>query len=191
MTQSTNPAVKSHMGPPVEEAKITFLDLRIVLSVLICLLSAELLNQLGIKYHYGKMDLEILQHMTAAISCLLVCQKDGHTSTKAGINRIILTAIGGGLGIVIALFDNYIFYSPWLDVLLITIGVLAALFLCKLAGLPYVNARIGGVTCILVAGTLSGTARVPFAIFRFISTIYGAVISVLVTMLMLRLFNDK
>lgn len=61
------------------------------------------------------------------------------------------------------------------------VGVLLSLFLCKCARVPYVNARIGGVTCVLVAGTLSGNARILYAVLRFVSTFYGALVSVIVT----------
>jgi len=170
----------AHMGPPIEEAKISIVDVCIVASVLICLLTSQLLTSLGVRYPMGEMRLEILQRMTAPISCLLVCQKETKLSVKAGMNRLKLTAAGAGVGIVIALIDTVI-YNTWLECILVAAGVLLSLYLCKLIRLPYVNARIGGVTCILVACTMSGRARVAYACFRFISTLYGAAVAVLVT----------
>ena len=106
--------------------------------------------------------------MTACISCLLCYQDSTHASVKAGINRVIITAIGGAVGILAVLVDG-------------ALGVLLTLFLCKCAHVPYINARIGGVTFILVSSTLSGDARIWYAVWRLVSTVYGALVVVLVT----------
>lgn len=166
--------------PPVEEKKITLIDIRIAVSVLICLLTAEALNCLGLKIIFGNMQLEVIQHLTAAISCLLVCQQTVDISKKAAVNRLIITAIGGLLGILVTLLDTLI-HNGWILAVMTAVGVLLSLFLCKCARVPYVNARIGGVTCVLVAGTLSGNARILYAVLRFVSTFYGALVSVIVT----------
>ena len=71
--------------------------------------------------------------------------------------------------------------NPWIMTGMIALGILATLFLCKAAGVPYINARIGGVTFILVTCTLSGTARIWYGIFRFVSTFYSVLIVLLVT----------
>lgn len=168
--------------PPVEEAKISFIDIRIAVSVLICLLTAELLNHVGLKIPYQGMQLEIIQHLTAAISCLLVCQQTTEITKKAAGIRLIITAIGGVLGIIIAVIDNWM-NNGWMLAVMTAVGVLLSLFFCKCAKVPYVNARIGALTCVVVAGTLSGTARVLYAALRFVSTFYGALIAVIVTMI--------
>lgn len=167
--------------PPVEEKKITLIDIRIAVSVLICLVTAEALNHFGLKISFGGIQLEIIQHLTAAISCLLVCQQTVDISKKAAENRLVITVIGGLMGIAITVMDTWI-NNSWILAVLTAAGVLFSLFLCKCAGVPYVNARIGGVTCVVVAGTFSGTARILYAILRFVSTLYGALVSVIVTM---------
>lgn len=169
-------------NPSQSAKKIEALDVRIAVSVLICLLSAELLNVLNLKIAYNGMHLEIIQHLTAGISCCLVCQATAEISKKAAVNRLIITAIGGIMGILIAVTGIWI-NNGWFLAAATALGVLLTLFFCKCAGVPYVNARIGGVTCILVAGTLSGTARILYALLRFVSTLYGALIAILVTML--------
>ena len=126
------------------------------------------------------MRLEVIQKMTACISCLLCCQDNVPVSKKAGINRLIITAIGGLVGIAVICIDN-VLGNPWIMVLMIALGILVTLFLCKAAKVPYINARIGGVTFILVTCTLSGTARIWYGIFRFVSTFYSVLIVLLVT----------
>ena len=91
------------------------------------------------------MRLEVIQKMTACISCLLCCQDNVPVSRKAGTNRLIITAIGGLAGIVVICIDN-VLGNPWIMTGMIALGILATLFLCKAAGVPYINARIGGVT---------------------------------------------
>ena len=109
-----------------EEAKITLLDLRIVISVVICYLTATLLNHFGIKFQYGNYSLEIIQTMTSCIGCLLVCQDSLPASKKAGINRLIITAIGGALAIVVSLIDTAL-GNKWLLIVLLVTWIFAAL----------------------------------------------------------------
>lgn len=172
------------------EAKVTILDLRIASAVLICFLSSTLLNHLGIMFTVGETRLEIIQKMTACISCILVCQDTVAFSKTAGKNRLIITLIGGLTGILISLIDTFT-RSEWLMGFLVASGVLLALYLCKRAGVPYVNARIGGVTCVLVACTPAGNSHVWYAVFRLVGTLYGALVSVLVTMAFARWGKNK
>ncbi len=165
----------------IKEGKtVSVTDLRIMIAVAICALTATALNHFGLKFTYGTMKLEIIQKMTACISCLLCVQDDFSISKKAGINRIIITIIGGLCGMLVAWIDTLV-SNEWLMILLVAVGVLATLVLCKLAKVPYINARIGGVTFILVACTLTQNARMWYAFFRLISTIYGVLVVLLVT----------
>lgn len=169
---------KPEMTP--EKPAISCLDARIAVAVGICCLTATILNLLGAKFTYGEMRLEIIQKMTACISCLLCCQDTTQISKKAGINRLIITAIGGIVGIAVMWIDT-LAANQWLLVLMVAAGVLLTLFLCKAAKVPYINARIGGVTFILVTCTLTGYARMWYAVFRFVSTLYGVLVVLLVT----------
>ena len=166
-----------------EEKKLSVLDVRIAIAAAICALTATLLNHFGLKFHYGNIQLEIIQKMTACITCLLCVQDNMPISKKAGVNRLIITAIGGVCGILVTWIDTLV-GNEWLMVLMIGLGILATLVLCKLAKVPYINARIGGVTFVLVSCTLSGYARMWYAVFRFVSTFYGVLVVLLVTWLM-------
>lgn len=169
---------KPEMKP--EPLKVTALDLRIAAAVAVCVLTSTILSAAGLKFHYGEMQLEIIQKMTAAIACLLCCQDNTAVSKKAGINRLIITAIGGLVGIFVVVIDTWI-NNEWMMVLLVSVGVLLTLFLCKAAKVPYINARIGGITFILVSCTLTQYARVWYAVFRFLSTLYGVFVVLCVT----------
>lgn len=170
------------MNQVKERAGINGLDIRIALAVAVCCLTATVLNHFNLKFSFGEMKMEIIQKMTACIACLLCCQDDTKISFKAGVNRMIITAIGGAAGILAVVINNY-FPNEWLLVLVVAVGILLTLFLCKAAGVPYINARIGGVTFILVALTLNGNARIVYAVFRLISTFYGVLVVLLVTWL--------
>lgn len=168
------------MEPKIEKASITILDVRIAVAIAVCALTATVLDQLGLKFTYGEMHLEVIQKMTACISCLLCCQDNTRISCKAGVNRLIITAVGGAVGIAVVLLDNQI-NNPWIMVCMIALGILMTLFLCKAAKVPYINARIGGVTFVLVSCTLAQSARIWYAVFRFASTLYAVLVVLLVT----------
>ncbi|MDC7287533.1 FUSC family protein [Blautia schinkii] len=163
-----------------EKPGITILDIRIAAAVAICCITSTILNHFGLKLTYVEMHLEIIQKMTACIACLLCCQDTVTSSKKAGINRLIITAIGGAVGVGAVLLDN-VLGNEWAMAAMVAVGVLLTLFLCKMAKVPYINARIGGVTFILVSCTLAGNARIWYAVLRFISTLYGALVVLLVT----------
>lgn len=176
----------------MQQSKLSIdrLDVRIAMAVAICYLSATILDVLNIKFTYGTMHLEIIQKMTACISCLLCCQDTQPISKKAGINRLIITAIGGIVAIAVIALDGLL-QNRWLLVILVFIGILLTLFLCKAAKVPYINARIGGVTFILVSTTLTGSSRMIYGIFRFVSTFYGVLIVLLVGWIFSKLGGKK
>lgn len=165
---------------PVEKAGIAALDVRIMVAIVICCLCATLCKTMGFEFVYEGKRLEILQKMTACIACLLCCQDTTQISFKAGKNRLIITAIGGLVGIGVTAI-NMIVDNQWVLIGFIAVGILLTLWLCKVTKVPYINARIGGVTFILVACTMSGNARIWYALFRFISTFFGVFIVLLVT----------
>lgn len=178
------------MEPKIEKAGISRIDVRIAVAVAICSLTSTILNYMGLKFTYGEMHLEVIQKMTACIACLLCCQDNTKISYKAGVNRLIITAIGGVVGIVVIILDNLI-GNQWIMVGMITLGILLTLFLCKAAKVPYINARIGGVTFILVTCTLTGSARVWYGVFRFVSTFYGVLVVLLVTWVLEHFYKSQ
>lgn len=159
----------------------TMVDVRIVVSVVVCCLVATALSALDVKFAVGEMRLDIIQKLTACISCLLCCQADVPASTKAGTNRVLVTVVGCLVGVAVVGLDLLLGQNPWLLVLLMALGLLVTLCLCRLVGAPAVAARIGGISFLLVASTLTGPARLWYALFRVVSTIFGAIVSVLVT----------
>lgn len=173
----------------IEEPKITILDVRIAVAILICFLVSTALSHAGFLFYIGERPLEIIQKMTSCIACLLCCQDNLMISRGSGVNRIIITFIGGLVGIGVILLDNII-GNDWIMAGMIFLGILVTLLLCKAAKVPYINARIGGVTFILVTCTLQGSLRIYYGCFRFISTIFGVLVVILVTWIF-SLFSKK
>lgn len=173
-----------------EKKKLTLLDTQIAVAILICCLSAEALKYCGVTFQFQGANLDILQKMTACIACLLCCQDTTAVSLKAGTNRLIITVIGGLTGIAYTFVDTWI-NNVWIMCFVIAIGILVTFYFCKLTGVPYINTRIGGVTFILVSSTLGGNARIWYAIFRLVSTIYGAIVVLIVTWVFSKLFHKE
>lgn len=168
------------MPTQTEEARITILDVRMAVAVLVCYLVSVICSKAGLTLTVGERNIEVLQKMTMCIACMLCCQDNMKISWKAGVNRVIITFIGGLVGILVILLDNLI-GNDWILGVLIMAGILLTLLLCKAAKVPYINARIGGVTFILVTCTLQGSTRIYYGCFRLLSTIVGVVIVMLVT----------
>jgi uncharacterized membrane protein YgaE (UPF0421/DUF939 family) len=120
------------------------------------------------------------QTMTACITTILCVQDGGKESGKAGLIRLVITAVGGLAAVFVVLLDD-VAGMPWLFALMIMAGLLLTLLGCKLARVPAFNARIGGVTFILVVLTKTGNDRIGYALFRLLSTLYGAAAVMLVT----------
>ena len=68
------------------KASVTLLDVRIAIAVLICCLTSTILDYFGLRFQVGEMRLEVIQKMTACISCLLCCQDNVPVSRKAGLS---------------------------------------------------------------------------------------------------------
>jgi uncharacterized membrane protein YccC len=109
------------------------------------------------------------------------------SSFKAGLIRLVVTAIGGLAGILVIFLDNRA-GNPQFFIVLVMAGLLLTLFIGKLAKVPPFNTRIGGVTFIIVVLTKTGTEKIYYAAFRLLSTLYG-VIAVIVTMAIFVLFG--
>lgn len=162
------------------------LDARIAASVLVCCLASTALTALDLKFPVGEMRLDVIQKMTACISCLLCCQASAEETRKAGGLRVLVTAIGGVCGMAVVAADLALGSNPWVLALLMAAGLVPTLCLCRLAGAPAFNARIGAISYLLVAATLTGTARLWYALFRVVSTVFGALVVWAVTALMSR-----
>jgi uncharacterized membrane protein YgaE (UPF0421/DUF939 family) len=156
-------------------AIITRIDIQIAVAAGICLLMAKVIPE--------------FQVMTACIATLLCIQDGVKASWKAGVLRLIVTGVGGLIAVLVILLDNAAGNS-WLFVVMIMLGLLLTLFGCKLAKVPPFNARIGGITFILVVLTKTGADRVTYAIFRLLSTLYG-VAAVIIVAAVFAMFTRK
>jgi uncharacterized membrane protein YgaE (UPF0421/DUF939 family) len=170
--------LKGEMLMKISKNKVVFLnkiDIEIALASGICLFAANFIPN--------------FQAMTACISTLLCVQEGVKPSVKAGIIRLMVTAVGGIIGILIVLLDDQAI-NQWLFVALIMLGIMAVLLGCRLTGIPAFNARIGGVTFVLVVLTKTDSERIAYALFRFLSTLYG-VASVLIVTAVFSFFQMK
>ena len=77
-------------------------------SVLLCFLISMVLSHAGFLFTVGEKHIEIVQRMTVCISCLLCCQDNLMISRKAGINRIIITFIGGLVGNILSFLISFV-----------------------------------------------------------------------------------
>lgn len=163
-----------------EKIRISTLDMQIIIAVGICCLTSTVLNYLGIKFPWRDMRLEIIQKITASISCLLCTQDKLPDSAKSGKIRILVTIMAGISALIVVGIDSLI-GNDWISILLVMLGVLLTLFLCKAIKVPYINCRIGAINFILICCTFSGETRFIYGVFRIISTIYGILIVLLVS----------
>lgn len=145
---------------------LTGLELRIGITIVLCLLLCKLCELLG-------LSIQALAACTGAVMCV---QEGGKTSMGACKNRVVGVICGGIVGIAVVLLDNLIgvdliFY------LLVGLGIMANFVLCKVARLPLVQARVSCMTVLLVVLVLGGEARLNYAIGRFIGTLAGALVA--------------
>jgi uncharacterized membrane protein YgaE (UPF0421/DUF939 family) len=140
-------------------------DLEIAIATGICLLMAKVIPE--------------YQAMTACIATLLCVQEDIKAGWKASIIRLIVTAIGGLVAVLVILVDN-MSGNTWLFMAMVMLGLLLTFFGCKVARVPLFNTRIGGVTFILVVLTKTKTAGIYYTLFRLLSTLYGVIAVMLV-----------
>lgn len=164
--------------------KPSMMDVRIAVCVLVCLLVSNALTALDLRFTLGEMHLDVIQKATACISCLLCCQDTADATRKAGAVRVLVTAVGAACGMAVVTLDQLMGSNLWLLAALMTVGLVATLCLCRLTGAPAFNARIGAISFLLVASTLTGTARLWYAVFRVVSTVFGALVTWAVTALM-------
>lgn len=148
---------------PIEIA----LGAAVALTLLVCHV-AELLG----------WQIQALAACTGAVMCV---QDSRKASWGAGLNRIKGVLCGGLTGIAVVLIDNVlnvdlVFY------LLVGIGVVVNLLLCKVVKLPLVQARVSCMSLMLVTLVLQNAARINYAVGRLIGTLVGAAVALLVSM---------
>ena len=147
------------------------IEIAIGAAVALTLLVCHLAGMLG-------LQIQALAACTGAVMCV---QDSKKASWGAGLNRIKGVLCGGIVGIVVVLIDNavnmdLVFY------LLVGIGVVVNLLLCKVVKLPLVQARVSCMSLMLVTLVLQNAARINYALGRLIGTLVGAVVALLVSM---------
>ncbi len=147
------------------------IDIAIGAAVFLTLLACHVAGMLGWK-------IQALAACTGAVMCV---QDNKNASWGAGLNRIKGVLCGGLTGIAVVLIDNavnvdVIFY------LLVGIGVVVNLLLCKVVKLPFVQGRVSCMSLMLVTLVLQDAARINYALGRLIGTLVGACVALLVSM---------
>ena len=147
------------------------IEIAIGAAVALTLLVCHIAGMLG-------LQIQALAACTGAVMCV---QDSKKASWGAGLNRIKGVLCGGIVGIAVVLIDNavnmdLVFY------LLVGIGVVATLLLCKAVKLPFVQARVSCMSLMLVTLVLQNAARINYAFGRLIGTLVGACVALLVSM---------
>lgn len=152
-----------------QKAAVTGLDIRIGIAIMLSLLVCHIASGLG-------FQLQSLAACTGAVMCV---QENGKASWKAGLTRLLGVVCGGAVGIVVVLIQSK-FDNAYLFMILCGVAVVVNLLLCKVVKMPYVTARVSCMTFLLVVLVLQGTARINYAFGRFLGTLVGALVSLLV-----------
>lgn len=147
------------------------IDIAIGAAVTVTLLVCHVMGILG-------LQIQALAACTGAVMCV---QDNKNASWGAGLNRIKGVLCGGLTGVAVVLIDNavnvdLVFY------LLVGLGVVANLLLCKTVKLPFVQARVSCMSLMLVTLVLQDAARINYALGRLIGTLAGACVALLVSM---------
>lgn len=150
---------------------IAGIDIAIGAAVVLCLLVCHAAGMLG-------FQVQALAACTGAVMCV---QDSRKASWGAGLNRLLGVVCGGVSGIAVVLLDNVI-QMDLVFYLLVGIGVVVNLLLCKLVKLPFVQARVSCMSLMLVTLVLQDAARINYAMGRFIGTVVGACVALLVSM---------
>lgn len=152
-----------------QKIAVTGLDIRIGIAIMLSLLVCHIASRLG-------FQLQSLAACTGAVMCV---QENGKASWKAGLTRLLGVVCGGAVGIVVVLIQSR-FDNAYLFMILCGVAVVVNLLLCKVVKMPYVTARVSCMTFLLVVLVLQGTARINYAFGRFLGTLVGALVSLLV-----------
>ena len=168
------------MNETKNKISIAGIDISIGVTVMLCLLVCHVAGLLGVQ-------LQALSACTGAVMCV---QDSRKASWGAGLNRILGVICGGVAGIAVVLADNLI-QIELVFYLLMGVGVVLNLLLCKLVKLPFVQARVSCMSLMLVTLLLQGGARINYAFGRLIGTLVGAVVALLVSMAFAAAFQKK
>ena len=144
--------------------------IKTVTAVFICLLIAYLIN-----YDFP---------LQATIACVLMMKSTTEMSIKSGQQRILGTIIGGVLAMISLLLAdlNSIELHGFSFIVLVTLTILVALVICKVANVPE---YAYSMSCVLILATMlshssSQEETVLYVLYRTIETISGIIIAIVV-----------
>lgn len=168
------------MNKTKSRISITGIDISIGVTVVLCLVVCHVADLLGVR-------IQTLSACTGAVMCV---QDNRIASWGAGLNRILGVICGGMAGIAVVLADNLIQIKP-VFYLLMGVGVVLNLLLCKLVKLPFVQARVSCMSLMLVTLVLQDGARIHYAFGRLVGTLVGAVMALLVSAAFAVIIQEK
>lgn len=150
--------------------------IKIMLAVLICMLTARFSNGW-------------IQYMSACFSTVLCMMETKESSYDTGLKRIIITVIGGIIGVCVVLLDQLIQIEGIFYVMAI-LGLFPVLEICRLAKVGDMKCKSGCVCYLAVLVIKNGPDRLLFAGLRLLGTIYGVIIAVLVSYIIDSLYHQ-
>ena len=160
--------------------RVEVMDILIGVTILICLLICHFANEVGIR-------IEALAVTTGAIMCV---QDSTRAAFTTSLTRMIGVVIGGFFGIGIALIDSEL-GNPFVFYVLCSLGVIATLLVCKFFKMIYVQARVSGLTMLLVVMVFDGADRLDYALNRFIGSLVGALLALLISAVFTAVFKKE
>ena len=114
----------------------------------------------------------------ACIAAVICMQSSVEQSVRQGVSRLIGTAIGGGVGLLVLLVDDLL-EIPLLTGLILGGGVVLVIWLCNVIHRPSA-CSIGCVVLCVVMINHSGTERYLYTLARMGETAVGIVVAILV-----------
>lgn len=160
------------MAEQKNTVKLELMDIQIGITILISLFLCHGANALGI-------PLEGMVVSTGALMCVQDSAKAAYTTS---LTRMLGVFVGGLLGVMIALIDNAV-DLPWVFYLMCSVGVVVNLLVCKYFKMIYVQARVSALTLLLTVMVYGGMDRLDYALNRFVGSLVGALIAVVMTMI--------
>lgn len=114
----------------------------------------------------------------ACIAAVICMQSSVRQTLHQGISRLLGTAIGGVLGLLVLIMDQLLSY-PLILALMLGVGTVASIWLCNLIKRPAACSISVVVLCVILFNH-SGPDRYIYALNRMFETGVGAVMAVVV-----------
>ena len=153
--------------------------IKTAVAVVLCLVIFELIRLGGIDSFFTHE--ESAQPPTAFYACTaaIICMQDTvERSIKKGAHRLVGTAVGGAVGLLILLFDDAVPFMP-LTILAAGVGIVMCISLCNILKFPDASA----ICCVVLVAILmnhNAADRYLYAVYRMLETVVGIMVAVLV-----------